>query len=109
MNTFSTWHFLEFSHIRKLVYRPHYLASDFILLGLICRLPNSTENSSLGATTFLLLTARATWVGWDPGAQGAGLEVEGDLGIASGGCARCDWLMAQSPRTEQGPLNTGAQ
>lgn len=48
-------------------------------------------------------------MGWDPGAQGAGLEVEGDLGIASGGCARCDWLMAQSPRTEQGPLNTGAQ
>ena len=48
-------------------------------------------------------------MGWDPGAQGAGFEVEGDLGIASGGCARCDWLMAQSPRTEQGPLNTGTQ
>lgn len=85
------------------------MASDFILLGLICNPLNGTENSSLGATTFLLLTAGATWVKWDPGAQGAGFEVDGDLGIASGGCAWCDWLMAQSPRTEQGPLNTGTQ
>lgn len=84
------------------------MASDFILLGLICRLPNSTENSSLGATTFLL-TSEATWVRWDPGAQGAGFEADGDLGRASGGCARCDWLMAQSLRIEQGPLNIGAQ